>query len=128
MTTKAHAAVDGEGRLRRLVLTAGRRGDAPQAEALLKGQHAEHVPADAAGDSDAIRQTIRKMKAEACIKPHPTPKRKQRYDRKRYRHRDVTERFFRRIKQCRRVATRDEKKASNFAALLWLAAGLAGGT
>ena len=50
-------------------------------------------------------------------------KRKKRYDRKRYKHRNVIERFFRRIKQCRRVATRYEKKAANFAAFTWPAAG-----
>ncbi|MEM8739187.1 MAG: IS5 family transposase [Planctomycetota bacterium] len=127
-TTKRHAAVDGEGRLRRPVLAAGQRGDAPQAEALLEGQHADHVLADAAYDRDAIRKTIRKMKAKACIKPNPTRKRKKRYDRQRYRHRHVIERFFRRIKQCRRVATRYEKKPDNFAAFLWLAAGLVGAT
>ena len=68
------------------------------------------------------------MKARACIKPNPTRKRKKRYDRRRYKHRNVIERFFRQIKQCRRVATRYEKKAINFAAFTWLAAGIAGMT
>jgi hypothetical protein len=35
---------------------------------------------------------------------------------------NVIERFFGRIKQCRRVATRSEKKAVNFAGFAWLAA------
>ena len=108
----------------RLILTPGQRGDAPQAEALLDGLRARHVLADAAYDSDAIRQTIRRMKARACIKPNPTRKRKKRYDRTRYRHRNVIERFFRRIKQCRRIATRYEKKAVNFLSFAWLAAGI----
>ncbi|HEY0008233.1 MAG TPA: IS5/IS1182 family transposase, partial [Tepidisphaeraceae bacterium] len=34
----------------------------------------------------------------------------------------VIERFFRRIRDCRRVATRYEKKAVNFAGFLYLAA------
>ena len=63
-------------------------------------------------DGPPIRQRVRKMKANACIKPTPTRKRKKRYDRKRYKRRNVIERFFRRIKQCRRVATRYEKKAA----------------
>lgn len=106
----------------RLVLTAGQRGDAPQALALLEGLRPKHVIADAAYDSDAIRELVRKMKARACIRPNPTRRRKKRYDRRRYRHRNVIERFFRRIKQCRRVATRYEKKAANFAGFVWLAA------
>lgn len=131
MTTKLHAAVDasgGDGKLRRLVITAGQRGDAPQAQVLLEGLQPEYVLADAAYDSDAIRQCVRKIKAKACIKPNPTRKRKKRYDRKRYKHRNVIERLFRKIKQCRRVATRYEKKATNFAAFVWLAAGIAGCT
>lgn len=107
-----------------LILTPGQCGDAPQAETLLDGLHAEHVLADTAYDSDEIRRLIHKMKAKACIKPNPTRKRKKRYDRQRYKHRNVIERFFRRIKQCRRVATRYEKKAANFLSFLWLAAGV----
>ena len=107
-------------------MTAGQRGDAPQAEGLLEGLQAEHVLADAAYDSDAIRLIIRGMKAKACIKPNPTRKRKKRYDKARYKHRNVIERFFRKLKQCRRVATRYEKKAANFAGFVYLAAGLAG--
>ena len=79
--------------------------------------------ADAAYDSDAIRMLIREMKANACIKPNPTRKRKKRYGRERYKHRNVIERFFRRNKQCRRVATRYEKKVANFLGFIWLAAG-----
>ena len=124
MTTKLHAAVNESGRLLRLILTPGQRGDAPQAEALLEGLHAKHVLADTAYDSDAIRTLIRKMKARACIKPNPTRKRKKRYDRQRYKHRNVIERFFRRIKQCRRIATRYEKKTANFLGFIWLAAGV----
>ena len=126
LTTKLHAGVDQDGWLRRQIVTAGQRGDAPQAPALLDGVRPQQVLADAAYDSDAIRALIRRMKARVCIRLNPTRKRKKRYDRRRYKHRNVIERFFRRIKQCRRVATRYEKKANNFAAFVWLAAGLAG--
>ncbi len=93
---------------------------------LLEGLKPGHVIADAAYDSDALRRLIRKKRAQGCIKSNPTRKLKKRYDKRRYKHRNVIERFFRRIKQCRRVATRYEKKAANFAAFVWLAAGLAG--
>lgn len=112
------------GTLLRLIVTPGQRGDSPQAETLLEGLKAKHVLADAAYDSDAIRMRIRGMKARSCIKPNPTRRRQRRYDRERYKHRNVIERFFRRIKQCRRVATRYEKKARNFASFAWLAAGI----
>ena len=117
--------MDRRGRLLRLVVTAGQRGDAPQAEALLEGfarGAVGHVVADAAYDSDAIRRPARRMGARACIRPNPTRKVRKRYDRRRYRNRNVIERFFGRIKGYRRVATRYEKKSANFAGFIWLAA------
>ena len=106
------------------VLTPGQRGDAPQAETLLAdfapGQ-VEFVVADAAYDSDAIRRRIKRLQAKACIRPNPTRKIKKRYDRRRYKGRNVIERVFRRLKECRRIATRYEKKARNFIGFLWLA-------
>ena len=94
---------------------------------MLEGLSAKHVLGDAAYDSDAIRELCRKMKARACIRPNPTRKREKRYGRARYKHRNVIERFFRRIKGCRRVATRYEKKAANYLGFVWLAAGVTSG-
>lgn len=108
----------------RLVVTAGQRGDAPQAEALLEGLEPQHVVADAAYDSNAIRNLVRGRGGVACIRPNPSRVLDRHYDAARYRRRQVIERFFRRIKECRRVATRYEKKAINFAAFVWLAAGV----
>ena len=105
-----------------MLLTPGHRGDAPQAEALLTELHADHVIADTAYDSDAIRKQVRRSGAKACIPPNPTRKVKKRYDRARYRHRNIIERFFGRIKRFRRVATRYEKKAANYLSFVWLAA------
>ena len=125
MSTKLHAAVDRQGRLLRLVLTPGQRGDSPQAEELLSNLRrgtVGHVIADAAYDSDDLRRRVRDLRARACIKPNPTRKRKKRYDRQRYKRRNVIERFFCRIRRCRRVATRYEKKAANFAGFVYLAA------
>ena len=65
---------------------------------------------------------MRRLRAKPCIKPNPTRRRKKRYDRQRYRHRNVIERFFCRVRRCRRVATRYEKKADNFAGFVYLAA------
>ena len=113
------------GRLIGFTLTAGQRGDAPQAEHLLEffqpGQIGTII-ADTAYDSDAIREQGKQLRAKVCIKPNPTRKRKRRYDKGVYRSRNIIERFFCRIKRCRRIATRYEKKAENYAGFLWLAA------
>ena len=110
----------------RLVLTPGQCGDAPQAGPLLDGLRPGCVLADAAYDSDAIRDGLRRAKVKACIKPNPTRKRKRRYDRDRYKHRNVIERYFGAIKRFRRVATRYDKKAANFGGFVWLASVIVG--
>ena len=117
--------MDRRGRLVRLLITAGQCGDAPQAEGLLEGFEkgaVGHLLADAAYDSDAIRKRARRLRAKVCIRPNPTRRVRKRYDKARYRNRNVIERFFGRIKRFRRVATRYEKKAVNFAGFIWLAA------
>jgi transposase len=86
--------VNGAGRVVRLVLSPGQAGDAPRAPALLDGLRPGHVIADAAYDSDAIRDQVRRARAQACIRPNPTRTRKKRYDRERYKGRNVIERFF----------------------------------
>lgn len=78
--------------------------------------------ADTGYDSDAIRRRIRSTRARCCIRPSPCRKGRKRYDRQRYRHRNGVERFCNRLRRCRRVATRYEKKAENYAGFVWLAA------
>ena len=120
-----HAVRGKSGKLIDFVLTAGQRGDAPQGEKLLEdfqpGEVGEIV-ADAAYDSNAIRRRAKQLNAKTCIKPNPRRKVKPRYNTATYKDRNRIERFFGRIKRCRRVATRYEKKAINFAGFIWLAA------
>ena len=78
----------------------------------------------ASADSGLKRAARRRVRMESSA--GATRKRKRRYDERRYRRRNVIERFFRRIKQCRRVATRYEKKAANFAGFVRLAAFVTG--
>ncbi len=51
-------AVRGLGCPVRFTLTAGQKGDAPQAAALIEGLPAQVVMADTAYDADALRQAI----------------------------------------------------------------------
>lgn len=125
MTTKIHAATGQSGKLIDFILTPGQCGDAPEGQKLLRRFSPNQVGtiiADAAYDSDAIRNRGRQLKARLCIKPNSTRKVRKRYDRNVYKHRNQIERFFGRIKRCRRIATRYEKKPTNFAGFIWLAA------
>jgi transposase len=107
------------------VLSAGQEGDGPHGRRLLleftAGQ-IDYVLADTAYDGDETRALVKKLKAKACIKPHKNRVVRKRYDKARYKHRNLIERFFGRIKQFRRVATRYEKTVRNFAGFIWLAA------
>lgn len=80
------------------------------------------IVADAAYDSDAIRQRARQLQSKVCIKPHTRRKKKKRYNKTVYKHRNLIERFFGRMKRCRRIATRYDKKPENFAGFIYLAA------
>lgn len=106
-------------------LSPGQDGDGPHGRPLLEsfepGQ-LEYGVADTAYDGDETRKPIRKLKAKACVKPYKNRKTKKRYDKTRYKNRNPVERFFNRIKQFRRVATRYENTLENFAGFVWLAA------
>lgn len=115
-------AVRGLGCPVRFTLTAGQKGDAPQAEPLIKHLPAEIVMADAAYDSDKLRQTIANKGAQAVIPNNPSRARKHPLDRHLYAQRHLIECCFSKLKQFRRLATRYEKTARNFLAVVTIAA------
>lgn len=106
-------------------VTAGQVGDGPVGRELLNkfepGQ-ISHVLADTAYDGDETRAQIKRLKAKACIKPHPNRTTQKRYDKARYKYRNQVERFFARMKIFRRIATRYEKLVTTFTGFVWLAA------
>lgn len=115
-------AVRGLGCPVRFALSAGQKGDAPQAEALLADLPAEVVMADAAYDSDAIRASIAGKGALAVITNNPSRARKYPLDPDLYAMRSLIECCFSKLKQFRRVATRYEKTATNFLPVVTIAA------
>ncbi len=105
----------------RFVLTAGQRGDCPQAHALIEGLPAQVVMADAAYDADPLRQKITEKGAIAVIPNNPS---RARYflDKHLYAQRHLVECCFSKLKQFRRVATRFEKTARHYLAVVTIAA------
>ena len=103
------------------ILTAGQEADVSQGEELIGGVPFEVAIADKGYDSKKLVRAIRTRGAEAVI-PSLSNRRQQRaYDRERYKDRNLAERFWGRIKQYRRVATRYEKTARNFLAFVHVA-------
>lgn len=106
----------------RFALTAGHRGDAPQADALIEDLPAEVVMADAAYDSDRIRRKIKDKGAQAVIPNNPSRAIRHPIDKHLYAQRHLIECCFSKLKQFRRIATRYEKTARNYLAMIALAA------
>ena len=104
------------------MLTGANESDIAQAEELLADHEPELVIADRGYDKKALVEEIESRGAEAVI---PTQKNRavQRViDGHWYRERNLCERFWSKVKQYRRVATRYEKKAANFLAFVKVAA------
>jgi transposase len=116
------------------VLTAGQRHEAVVFEALMeqgavkrpgRGRprvRPKRVVADKGYSSGKIRRYLRRRGIRMTIPRKQNERRAGRFDRKQYRERNRVERLINRLKQFRRVATRYEKRAVNYKAMLTLAA------
>lgn len=80
------------------------------------------IAADKAYSSKAIRSYLCKRGIGITIPRKSNEKHKGQFDKQIYRERNRVERLFNRLKQCRRIATRYEKRACNYKAFLTLAA------
>ena len=107
-----------------LTLTPGQAGDAPQAPALMAGCRrgvTKAVVADRGYDRDDIVAAVRRVRARVVIPPVARRTHQRRYSRRLYRGRNVVERFWSRVKQSRRVATRYDKLDVCYLAFVHLA-------
>jgi len=100
----------------RLIITAGQVADIGQAQALVGKDFCEDLIADRGYDSDGFREALGEEKIRPVI-----PGRKNRlnpieYDEYTYKERNAVERFFGRLKEYRRIATRYDKTAIMFKA------------
>jgi transposase len=105
-----------------LLLTGANASDIAQAEALLADHRPEAVIADKGYDKKAFAEEVESRGAEAVIPTQKNRKEQREVDPHLYRERNVCERFWSKVKQYRRVATRYEKKAANFLAFVKVAA------
>lgn len=117
------------------MLTPGQAGDSPQAQPLLEeflsGVDAESktleikaVLGDKGYDSNALLKYIASLEAEAVIPPKKNRLEQREISLELYKDRNKVERFINRIKHYRRIATRYEKTARNYLAMLHLVSSL----
>ena len=122
-TTKIHCLADARGRIVALALTPGNIADITMAAPLVEAvAPAKRLIADRAYDADHLRDRLRRPGTKPVI-----PRRSSRavvypLNRRAYRRRNVIERMFGRLKNWRRIATRYDKLARNYASAVALAA------
>jgi transposase len=133
-STKIHLRVEGQGKPMTFRLTAGERHEATQFEPLMEqgavkrlgfGRpklRPKRVVGDKAYSSGKIRRYLRRRGIRITIPRRRNERRTGPFSREFYRQRNRIERTINRLKQFRRVATRYEKRAENYLAMLMIAA------
>ncbi|WP_236576671.1 IS5 family transposase [Streptomyces sp. HF10] len=144
LTSKIHLACDGRGRPLAFVVTGGNTNDCTRFTAVMEAIRVprigpgrprvrpDHVLGDKGYSSKAIRTWLRRRGI-----PHTIPERADQirnrarrgsrggrppaFDREAYRHRNVVERCFNRLKQWRGIATRYDKTTESYEAAVTLA-------
>jgi transposase len=122
LTTKIHALTDARGLPLELVLTPGQAGDGGRTSARMTAPRYDRACRNKAYDADWLRRRIEATGAAPTIPAMVHRRWKPCFSPALYRARNRIERFFNSIKHFRRLATRYEKHASNFLAMLKLAA------
>ncbi len=129
-----HVRAEGGGKLLTFVLTPGQRHEAAAFEQLMaqgvvkrpdRGRpkrRPRRIVGDKGYSSRRIRQYLRRRGIRVTIPRKQNERRTGPFDRALYRLRNQVERLINRLKQFRRVATRYEKRAENYAAMWLLAA------
>jgi transposase len=123
-TCKIHALVDGLGNPLRFRLTGGQRHDITQAHALIEGIANAAVLGDKGYDAQHFIDRIEQQNCTPVIPSRSNRKNPRNYDEELYKERNLVERFFRKLKNYRRIFSRFDKKAANYLAFITFAATL----
>ena len=111
--------VDGNGLPIRILLSPGQASDKAAVPELIAGiAPGRDLVADRGYDARAILEQVAAAGGRAHIPTCRDRKVQRSVDRELYRHRNLVERFFNKIKHFRRIATRYDKRARNFGAVL----------
>jgi putative transposase len=123
LSTKIHAAGDALGLPVRLIASPGQRNDIAFAHDLIEGFEPGATIADKGYDANhLIDKLADEIRVTVVIPPKRNRKDRRSYDADLYKERNIIERFFNKLKQFRRVATRYDKLLANFIGFVKLAA------
>jgi transposase len=122
LSTKIHVLLTLDGVANTYVITAGNDSDIKHAPRLLANSPARAIIiGDKGYDSDAFVSEIKQHGGCAVMPPRCTRTIQREYDRTLYRERNRIERYFARLKQFRRLATRYDKTLRSFSGFFDLA-------
>ena len=122
MSTKINATVDALGNPTGFTLTPGQACDLDGADILLPQIKADILIGDKGFDADErVILPLEQAGKTIVIPPKANRKHPRPYDKELYKARHLIETFFARLKQFRAIATRYDKRASNFLAAVYLA-------
>ncbi|AUD06951.1 IS5/IS1182 family transposase [Spirosoma pollinicola] len=113
--------IDALGNPLRILLSVGQRADITQAEPLLTDYQTRAVLADRGYDADSFITYLHVHQTEVVIPAKKNRLEPRSIDENLYKDRNKVERYFNKLKQYRRVATRYEKTANSFAGFVYLA-------
>ena len=113
---------DGLGLPLRLAAGPGQENDMKRAHLLIEGFRPCYVLADRAYDADTLMDQILETGAQPVIPPRRHRRIQHRYDKTLYKERNQIERFFAKLKEFRRIATRYDKLLDTFLGFVKLAA------
>lgn len=123
-STKIHAGTVDENTSVAFVVTAGQRHDSPGFDILIEEVPEDNALEDGIGDkgydSNHIREELEKRGINPVIPPRKNRNEEIEYDEEKYRLRNQVERFFGKLKEFRRIATRYEKLSRTFLAMIHL--------
>jgi putative transposase len=106
----------------RLIGSPGQRNDIAFTHELVEGLVADVTIADKGYDADHLCDRISESGGQPVIPPKRNRTFKRPYNAELYKERNIIERFFNKLKQFRRVATRYDKLLANFTSFFKLAA------
>lgn len=133
-STKVHLRAEGNGKPMVFVLSAGQRNEMVGFESLMEQGEVKRVGrgrprlrpnrvcADKGYSNGLVRGYLRRGGIRVTIARKSNEHRGGAFDRALYRTRNLVERLINRLKQFRRIATRYEKRAENYQAMLTMAA------
>src|SRR6266567_1993369 len=123
--TKIHALADAKGRLLAILLTGGEAHDCPVAERLIRRvKPSKRMLGDKAYDSAELREELDERGTKPVIPNRCNRKQPFSFSKRLYKLRWRIESAFNRLKDFRRVATRNDRLARNYLASVCLAAAL----